>query len=91
MNNAKAERDQVLQEGRDAVENQNLIGLALGYSLDRKTSNFRVLADTEEEARRQANIIMSNARKAAKDAKKAGLTEALSSAFGSAASMANMF
>jgi hypothetical protein len=91
MANAKAERDQVLQEGHDAVENQNLIGSALGYSLDRETSNFKVLVETEAEAKRQANIIMSNARKAAKDAKKSAKSDALGSAFGAVGSMANMF
>jgi hypothetical protein len=91
MTNATAQRDQILLEGHDAVENQNNIASALGYLLNQETSNFRVLMDTEEEANRQANIIMDNARRQAKDAKKAGKIEAIGSLLGTGGSIAGMF
>jgi hydroxypyruvate isomerase len=90
MANATAQRDQVLQEGHDAVENQNNIASALGYSLSQETSNFKVLVETEAEAKRQANIIMENARRAAAAAKKSGVLGGIGSVFGAVGDMAGM-
>jgi vacuolar-type H+-ATPase subunit H len=87
MAQGRADAANVLEQGRIAVENQNLIGSALGYSLNPETSNFRVLVETEKEARRQADIILANARKAAKDAKKSGKFGAIGSTLGGIASV----
>lgn len=77
MRQARADAENILEQGRQVVQSQRLITSASDFINTAETSNYQLMLDTEEEAKRQANRIMELAKKQAKATKKGGLFGAI--------------
>ena len=91
MRQARADAENILEQGRQVVQSQRLITSASGFINTAETSNYQLMLDTEKEAKRQANRIMELARKQAKATKKGGLFGAIGGLLSGGASAGSYF
>ena len=91
MREANSQAEQVLEEGRQTVQAQKSASSGAGYLTTPETSNFKLMLETEQEARNQANLIKYYAKKQAKQAKTASYINAAAGALQGAGSMASKF
>jgi hypothetical protein len=81
---SNAQIKQVLEQGRQIVQEQKSASSGAGYLYSPETSNFELLVSTYEEANRQAQEIKRYAKKQAKQARIGGIINAVSGTIGSA-------
>lgn len=91
MRQARADAENILEQGRQVVQSQRLITSASGFINTAETSNYQLMLDTEKEAKRQANRIMELAKKQAKATKKGGLFGAIGGLLSGGASAGSYF
>ncbi len=91
MRQARADAENILEQGRQVVQSQRLITSASGFINTAETSNYQLMLDTEKEAKRQANRIMELAKKQAKSMKKGALYGAIGSLLSGGASAGSNF
>lgn len=70
---AELEAKKVTEEGEDVVQQQKQIATGGGYVLDDNTSPLQIMLETERQYKEDAANIMYQAKRQAKQVKKAGL------------------